>query len=197
MTAFAIPSLKSRAAALVASVSLVWAISIYGFTNLGFVYQLALVPRRIDGLMGVITMPFVHQSFSHLVVNTVPLSIMAGLLLLRGVRYYCFVSIAIILVGGLAVWLVGRAGLHIGASGLVFGYFGFLLVRGVYDRQASSVVIALLIVFLYGGLLWGVVPSGSGVSWESHLSGLLVGGLMARVAGTSRIGGSIAPGATD
>lgn len=188
---------KSRAVALVASVSLVWAISIYGFTNLGLVYQLALVPRRIDGLLGVITMPFVHESLSHLMVNTVPLTIMAGLLLLRGVTYYCIVSIAIILAGGLAVWLVGRAGLHVGASGLVFGYFGFLLVRGVYDRQASSVVIALLVVFLYGGLFWSVVPSGTGVSWESHLSGLLVGGLIARVAGSRRIGGSIAPEAPD
>ena len=190
-------ALKSRAAALVATMSLVWVISIYGFTNLGFVYQLALVPRRIDGLMGVITMPFVHESLSHLVVNTVPLSIMAGLLLLRGVRYYCIVSIAIILASGSAVWLVGRTALHVGASGLVFGYFGFLLVRGVYDRQASSVVIALLIVFLYGGLLWGVVPSATGVSWESHVSGLLVGGLIARVAGSRRIGGSVVPGATD
>ncbi|MCZ6887467.1 MAG: rhomboid family intramembrane serine protease [Gammaproteobacteria bacterium] len=173
-------SLKNGSLVLLASVAAIWAASLYGLADKSFLYQMALVPRRVDGLAGVLTMPFVHQSMSHLVLNTVPLAVLGGLVVLRGARYFALVSLAILAAGGLLVWGFARPGLHVGASGLVFGYFGFLLVRGVYDRQLSSALVALVVVFLYGGMFWGILPGGDGTSWESHLYGLLAGGVIAR-----------------
>ena len=87
----------------------------------------------------------------------------------------------IILVSGVGVWLLGRSGYHVGASGLIFGYFGFLIARSWYERSFSSILIALVTIVLYGGILLGVLPTRAGMSWEAHLFGLLGGILAARL----------------
>ena len=178
---------KPRAAALVGGVALIWTVSLYGlWVDSGVVSALALVPRRIDGLPGVLGTVFVHGSFGHLSANTPPLLILGGMVAVRGVGYYLTTALAIAVLGGLALWMFGREAAHIGASGLVFGFFGFLVARGYYERRWSSIAAALVVIVLYGGLLAGVVPRGGHVSWEAHLFGLLAGILCARAPFAAR-----------
>lgn len=172
---------QPRAATLFAGVALVWAVSLYGlFMDEHLVYALALLPRRIDGLPGILGAPLVHGSFAHLLANTVPLLILGGMVAIRGVAYYLATTLAIVVLGGLGLWALGRDAAHVGASGLIFGYFGLLVGRGYYERRLRSVAVSILVVVLYGGMLAGVLPRGDGVSWEAHLFGLLAGGLCAR-----------------
>ena len=174
-------ALTRRAAVLFGGLGLVWAVSLYSFADPSALYLLALVPRRVDGLPGVIGMPFVHGSWWHLIANTLSLIPLAAIVLVRGTRYYLTTIAWIIVVGGLGVWLLGRDAVHVGASGLVFGLVGFLIVRGLYERALTSLLVSLVVVLLYGGTIWGIVPQGGGISWEAHLFGLIAGAATARV----------------
>lgn len=172
---------KLRAATLLAGTVLVWGVSLYGlFVDQALIQDLAVVPRRLTGLSGVLSAPLVHGSFAHLAANTVPLLILGGLVLTRGVAYYLKVTLAIVVLGGLGLWVLGRSAAHIGASGLIFGYFGFLVARGFSERRLMSIAVALAVGALYGGLIAGVLPRDDGVSWEAHLCGLLAGAFCAR-----------------
>ncbi len=171
-----------RAGVLFGGLGLVWAVSLYAFADASALYALALTPRRLDGLPGVIGMPFVHGSLWHLVANTLSLIPLAAIVLVRGTRYYLVTVAWIIVAGGLAVWLFGREAVHVGASGVIFGLVGFLIVRGLYERALTSLMASLAVVLLYGGTIWGIVPQGGGISWEAHLFGLLAGAAAARVS---------------
>ena len=174
---------KARAATLFGTLVLVWAVSLYGlFVDERLVYALSLVPRRLEGLPGILSAPLVHGSFAHLLANTIPLLILGGMVIARGVAYYLTVTLAIIVLGGLGLWVFGRNAAHIGASGLVFGYFGLLVARGYYERSLQSIAVSVVVVVVYGGMIAGVVPRGDQVSWEAHLFGLIAGGLCARAA---------------
>ena len=138
-----------------------------------------LVPRRLSGLVGIVTMTFLHGSFGHLLSNTIPLFVL--LTLLAGSRSRSWVVALLIgLIGGSLLWLVGRPAIHIGASLLIFGLISFLISSGAYfERRPATVAIAILVGVLYGGtLLAGVLPRlgvGSQVSWDGHLCGALAG----------------------
>ena len=174
---------QPRAATLLAAAALVWAVSLCGlFVDERLVYALALVPRRVDGLSGILGAPLVHGSLAHLLANTVPLLVLGGMVIIRGVAYYLATTLAIVVLGGLGLWALGRDAAHIGASGLIFGYFGFLVGRGYYERRLRSIAVSVLVAVMYGGMLAGVVPRDDRVSWEAHLFGLLAGGLCARLA---------------
>ena len=179
-----LPVWKLRAAAAGGFVALVWAVSLYGLlVDDGLVYALAVVPRRFDGLSGILGSPLVHGSFAHLAANTFPLLVLGGMVALRGVGHYVTTTLAIAVLGGLGLWVFGRNAAHIGASGLIFGYFGYLVGRGYYERSLSSVAAAIVVAVVYGGMIAGVLPRDDGVSWEAHLFGLLAGALCARAAG--------------
>ena len=172
---------RRRGGALLATVGVIWIVSLYGLlVDEGLQFALAVLPRRVEGLAGVLGMPFVHGSMTHLLANTVPMLIFGGILVSRGIGYFFKVSLAIMVLGGAALWLFGRDSAHIGASGVVFGYFGFLVVRGFYERRLSSLAAALFVIVLYGGMIFGVLPRDDHISWEAHLVGLLAGGLWAR-----------------
>ena len=174
---------KPRAAALCAVAALVWAVSLYGLlVDDRLIYALAVVPRRLDRLSGIFGAPLVHGSFAHLAANTVPLLILGGMVAIRGVAYYLTTTLAVVALGGLGLWAFGRNAAHVGASGLIFGYFGFLVGRGYYERSPQSVAVAILVALVYGGMITGVLPQDDRVSWEAHLFGLLAGGLCARAA---------------
>ena len=174
---------KARAATLFGSLVLVWAVSLYGLlVDERLVYALALVPRRLEGLPGIISAPLVHGSFAHLLANTIPLLILGGMVMARGVAYYLAMTLAIVVLGGLGLWALGRNAAHIGASGLIFGYFGLLVARGYYERSLQSIAVSVIVVVVYGGMIAGVLPRDDQVSWEGHLFGLLAGGLCARAA---------------
>ncbi len=143
-------------------------------------------PRRIDGLEGIVFSPFLHDDVGHLVANTAPFLVLGALVMASGLKTFWKVTIGAALIGGSATWLLGRAGNHIGASLVIFGYFGFLVVNGFIGRSLRSVAIAVLAALLYGSILWGALPTaGAGVSWEGHLFGLIAGGYIAYVRSKS------------
>jgi len=113
--------------------------------------------------------------------NTIPFIVLGGLVALRGVGVFLELSLLVTLLGGAAVWLFGRPSFHVGASGLIFGYFGFIIARGWFHRSFGSLVIASITLILYGGILWGLLPTYTYVSWEGHLCGLLAGIIGARL----------------
>lgn len=131
-------------------------------------------------LRGILLSPILHGSFSHLLSNTLPLLALGGLVALRGTKTLMGVSLVVVVLGGLLVWLVGRPAIHVGASGLVFGYFGYLVAQGWYERSPLSIVVAFAALLLYGGIIFGALPQGGFVSWEGHLFGLIAGVLAAR-----------------
>jgi membrane associated rhomboid family serine protease len=140
-----------------------------------------IYPRRIDSLPGIILWPLLHGGYAHLIMNTTPLLVMGFFVALRGVRTFCLSSLLILVVAGLGVWLFGRSAYHIGASGLVFGYFGFLVALAWYERSLVTFLVACLVLFYYGGIIYGVLPRDEFVSWEGHLFGLIAGIIAASV----------------
>lgn len=134
-----------------------------------------LIPREVDGLVGVATAPFLHGSLMHYFSNIVPLCIFAFLLLQHGAVRFWLVTVVIIALSGMLVWGLGRTAIHVGASGLIYGYFGYLLVAGWLSREIKLLAISLFVGVGYGGMIWGVLPSMPYVSWEFHLFGFLAG----------------------
>ena len=143
-----------------------------------------LVPRTLHGLIGIPLMPFLHGSWVHLLGNTIPLCILL-FILLSSRRVYLEVIVSIVILGGLLLWCFGRSAEHIGASGLVYGLVAFLIASGFAERNPVSILVALLVGFLYGTtLLWGVLPTaGAYVSWDGHLFGAIAGAGTAFVMG--------------
>ncbi|MBE9122488.1 rhomboid family intramembrane serine protease [Tychonema sp. LEGE 07199] len=180
--------LQSHAAILGGFVSLLWIIEIVDvFLFRGALNSYGVRPRSIQGLEGIIFMPFLHGSFAHLAANTLPFVTFGWLIMLRETRDFFIVSAVTILVSGFGVWLTGAPNsVHIGASGLIFGYFGFLLLRGYFERSFTSIAISLIVGFFYGGLIWGVLPSQPGVSWQAHFFGFVGGILAAQLLGRQK-----------
>ncbi|MFR9731547.1 rhomboid family intramembrane serine protease [Saccharopolyspora sp. MS10] len=138
-----------------------------------------IVPHRLDGLDGVLWAPLLHAGFAHLMSNTIPLLVLGWLLLANGVRQFVAVTAVVWLVAGLGTWLIATGpSTHVGASGVAFGWMVFLLVRGFFARSFGQIVVAVVLFFYWGGMLWGVLPSSPLVSWQGHLCGAL-GGLLA------------------
>ncbi len=177
--------LQSHAAILGGFVSLLWIIEIVDvFVFRGRLNAYGVRPRSIDGLQGILLMPFLHGSFAHLAANTLPFVTFGWLIMLREISDFFIVSAVTMLVSGFGVWLTGAPySVHIGASGLIFGYFGFLLLRGYFERSFTSILVSLIVGFFYGSLIWGVLPSQPGVSWQAHFFGFVGGVLTAQFLG--------------
>ena len=139
-----------------------------------------IIPREIIGLRGILFAPFLHGDLAHLISNTIPFLVLGWFVMLQETSEFFIVTPIIMLVSGLGVWLIGASGVHIGASGVIFGYLGFLLARGFFERNFPSILLSLIVGSLYGCLIWGVLPTQPGVSWEGHLFGFLGGVLAAR-----------------
>nr|WP_281384117.1 rhomboid family intramembrane serine protease [Pelagicoccus albus] len=139
-----------------------------------------ILPRDPSRLWGVLLWPFLHANLSHIGNNTITLLVFGAIISLRSSsKRFLLVSFLITLYGGLGVWLFGRPELHVGASGLVFGYFGYILTSGIYDGKISSVLISTAVMILFGGMIWGILPTQARVSWEGHLFGFLAGVVLA------------------
>jgi membrane associated rhomboid family serine protease len=134
-----------------------------------------IVPRTKIGLIGIITSPFLHANLNHLLSNTAPLCLLLTILLIFYKRKALPVIIGIVFIGGSLVWSFAREANHIGASGLIYGLVGFLIANGVITRNFKAATIALIIAVLYGGLVYGLLPSDKGISWEGHLFGAIGG----------------------
>lgn len=142
---------------------------------------LGIRPRTQVGLRGILFAPLLHGSWGHLAANTIPFLVLGWLVLLEGLQPFAIVTALVWIVSGLGVWLfASRNSLHIGTSGVVFGYLGFLLARGYFRQDFGSIAIAIVALGLYGPLLWSILPFRRGISWQGHLFGLAGGVLAAR-----------------
>jgi membrane associated rhomboid family serine protease len=137
--------------------------------------RLAIVPRSAGGLVGLITAPFIHANFAHLAANLPPFLVLGALVLRRGESQFLEVAPAIALGQGVLLWLLGRKAAHIGMSGVIFGFLGWLLAVAWFTRATPDLLIAAAVLIFYGGMLAGVAPARNGTSWEGHLFGLAAG----------------------
>ncbi len=149
--------------------------------------QYGIEPRDGDGLIGIGAAPFLHSGFGHLISNTVPLVVMGLVIALAGAWRVVAVSAIVALVSGLGTWLVAPDGtVHIGASGVVFGYATYLLSRGVFNRNLTELAIAAVVAVIWGSALLGGLLPEEGISWQGHLFGAVGGIVAARVLARSR-----------
>ncbi|WP_211332563.1 rhomboid family intramembrane serine protease [Nocardioides aurantiacus] len=140
-------------------------------------------PRQLDSLDNVFYAPWLHGGYAHLVSNTVPFFVLGVIVLMDGWGRWLRTSLVVVLVSGAAVWLFSPPGsLTLGASGVVFGWLTYLMVRGFYSRSPGQVATGVVLFLFYGGLLWGVLPTDAGISWQAHAGGALGGLLTARSA---------------
>ena len=161
----------------------------------GDLLALGVLPRTIAGLRGILFMPLLHGSLAHLVGNSLGILLVGTLVMFREERHFWAVTAIGALVGGLGTWLFGRPAVHIGASGLVFAYLGYLLLAGLFERRIGSVILSSVAAVLYGGMLVGLLPGTPGVSWEGHLFGFVGGVVAARVLARRGVAGRGSGGA--
>lgn len=141
---------------------------------------LGIRPRTLEGLIGILLAPFLHHGFAHVAANTFPFLVLGWLVMLGSLQQFFFVTVLTVLVSGLGAWLIGPPNtVHVGASGLIFGYVGFLLFSGYFERSCRSIVWAVIVFLFYGGALLGVLPQGGNISWQVHLFGFIAGGTAA------------------
>ena len=145
----------------------------------GHLLQFGILPRSLSGLRGIAFAPFLHAGIGHLLANSIGLVLLGGLVLLRNESDFWIVTFVGAILGGLGTWLFARPDIHIGASGVIFAYFGYLVSTGFFERRFGAIAISALAIFTWGSLLFGVLPGRPGISWESHLFGLAAGAIAA------------------
>lgn len=162
---------------LIVFIALIWIIQILNFfTDYQLNSWFGLSTRRSSGLPGILFCPLLHGGFKHAALNSAPLALMGGIIIGIDKTKFLPATALIALIGGSLTWLLSRPNtLHVGASGVVFGYLGFLVAYGIRTRSVAAILGAVFAVVAYGYLIAGVVPSGPGVSWEGHLFGLIGG----------------------
>ncbi|MEU1630177.1 rhomboid family intramembrane serine protease [Streptomyces sp. NPDC020096] len=174
-------------------VALLWVLEAVDAVSHGSLDHFGIVPRQARGLLDIIPAAFIHFGFGHVAANSLPLLVLGFLAALRGIGRFLAISLLIIVVSGLGVWFVAPSGTNTaGASGLIFGLFAYLVVRGFVDRRPLDIALGVVVAVLYGSILWGVLPNATGVSWQGHLFGL-VGGVLAAFLFRERRAGELIP----
>jgi membrane associated rhomboid family serine protease len=167
---------------LLALVAVMWAVEVVDVVGDLQLDQYGIEARETEGLDGVVTAPFLHVGFGHLLGNTIPFVILGLLIAFEGARRLLGVFVIVALVSGLGTWLVAPEGtIHVGASGVVFGFSTYLIARGWFNRRPSQIAIGLVVVVLWGGVLLGGLQPREGISWQGHLFGAIGGVVAARV----------------
>ncbi|WP_433512817.1 rhomboid family intramembrane serine protease [Nonomuraea sp. CA-143628] len=164
---------------MVVMLAVMWAVEVVDYTTNGSLdREFGIVGWDPSGLAGIFFAPFLHVGFGHLMANSLPLLILGFLAALRGLGRFFAASLLIIVIGGIGTWFTSPGTITVGASGLVFGYFGYVLARGIFDRRVFDIVIGIGVGIAYYSILWGLLPNQQGISWQGHLFGL-VGGVVA------------------
>ncbi|MCB0473031.1 MAG: rhomboid family intramembrane serine protease [Flavobacteriaceae bacterium] len=144
-----------------------------------YLIKYGIYPRTLVGLRGIVFSPFIHSSVSHLLSNSVPLAILTGALL----YFYRQIAFKVLIYGsllsGLFTWLIGRESYHVGASGIIYLLFSFIFFSGIIRKYYRLIAVSLIVIFLYGSIIWYILPISEEISWEGHLSGFVVGLLFA------------------
>lgn len=165
-----------------AMVALMWGLEVVDAIAGGSLDEYGIEPRDDDGLIGIVAAPFLHAGFGHLIANTVPFVVMGLVIAFNGAVRVLAVTAIVTLVSGLGTWLVAPDfTLHIGASGVVFGYATYLISRGVFNRDALELAVGLIVVLVWGTVLLGGLRPEDGISWQGHLFGAIGGVVAARV----------------
>jgi membrane associated rhomboid family serine protease len=155
-----------------------WAVQLANIADSGNLVRFGLRPRELDGLEGIVTTPFLHANSGHLLANSLPFLALGWIVLTSGLRGWLLSTGIIVAVGGLFTWLVAPSGLIVGASGLVFGWLGYLIARAYFARKLAWIVIAIAAAATFSSLFAGLLPGRSYISWQAHIGGFL-GGVVA------------------
>jgi membrane associated rhomboid family serine protease len=173
---------KKNLFSVLAFVGVIWAVYLVNLPLHLTEYNLngfGLEPRALQGLIGIFTMPFLHDGFNHLLGNTVPLVVLLSMLAFTRPNPKRII-ICLTIMSGVMLWVLGRNKIHVGASGIIYALAAYLMAVGFFERKIASAVAAILVVVLYGSLFWGLLPTaGQHVSWEGHLFGAIAGGSFA------------------
>jgi len=178
--------MKTKTYLILAPLAAMWAVELVNLSIDHRLVEWGILPRTVSGLKGIPLSPFIHGSISHALSNSIPFVVLGSAVLMQGARRFVMLSLLVVFGGGGIVWLMARASFHVGASGVVFGYFGYVLGRGYYEHTLKAIAIAIVALVLYGGVLLGLAPTGAEISWEGHLAGFLVGILGARMMRSRR-----------
>lgn len=158
--------------------AIMWAI--FAISIITPINSLGIHPRSLSGLIGIALSPFLHANLGHLLGNTLALLSFGSFFTILNLDKTGILLVQLILISGALTWLIAGSGIHLGASGLVFGLFGYLLLAGIIKKDPKHIIVSVLILLFYGGTVFGVFPANTGVSWEAHLAGFVTGGLVAR-----------------
>ena len=176
-------SLSAATASLVSNlpislgfIGILFAIQIINAVSAYRLNKLGIWPRQSLGWIGIPFSPFLHGNFTHFIFNAVPLFAFSNFILLQGARVFYISTVSIIILSGILIWLFGRRGIHVGASALIMGYLGFILMGVYYHPTALSIIAGGVCLFYFGGVLMNLLPShDKHVSWEGHIYGFLSG----------------------
>ena len=174
---------------LIISIAVLWLVEIADFLIFqGSLDSYGIRPHSIIGLRGIVFAPLLHGGFGHLMANTVPFLTLGWLTMIQETSDFYVASIASALIGGLGVWIFGAPNsVHIGASILIYGYLGFLLLRGYFQKNFPSIALSIFVAIAYGSFIWGVFPSQIGVSWQGHLFGFIGGAIAAKLVAQAKV----------
>lgn len=162
-----------------AFVAIFWVIQVIKYLTGNTLAGLGILPRSVDGLLGILTAPLIHGNFEHLIANTLPFFFLSCLLFIFYEKKASLYLFMIWITTGIITWLIGRYASHIGASGIIYGLASFLVFGGILSKNWKLILVSILVVILYSGLIWGIFPTESHISWEGHLAGALSGLLWA------------------
>jgi membrane associated rhomboid family serine protease len=167
---------------LAGTLGMVWVIFVVNLLLGSALLTLGVIPRTTIGLRGILFSPFLHGSLNHIIANSIPFVVLGWLVMLRDARHFIPVTLMAMIGAGVMAWLLGPPGsVHIGASGVIFGYLGFLMLSGWFARSLGSILLSVLVTLAWGGLVLGVMPGEPGISWQGHLGGFLGGVFAARL----------------
>ncbi|MEQ1502990.1 MAG: rhomboid family intramembrane serine protease [Myxococcota bacterium] len=176
----AITRVQQTAGTLATGVGALWLVEVLNLVLGGALVGFGIHPWTLQGLVGILFAPFLHASLAHLAMNSVWLVVLGGILLMRNPRDFWSVSVVGAIGSGLGAWALGGVGtVHIGLSGVLFAYLGFLMTRGLFERSLVAIALSVGVTWLFGSMVWGVLPLAIGVSWQAHLFGFLSGVLAA------------------
>jgi membrane associated rhomboid family serine protease len=179
---------------LLALVAVMWAVEVVDVIAGHQLDQYGIEAREAEGLDGILTAPFLHVGFGHLLSNTIPFVIMGLLIAFEGARRLLWVFAIVALVSGFSTWLVAPEGsIHVGASGVVFGFATYLIARGWFNRRPGHIAVGLVVLFVWGGVLLGGLQPREGISWQGHLFGAIGGVVAARFLARGDAGRAVSP----
>lgn len=174
-------TVRTQAKLLGIAVLAMWVVFAASWLTGGWLLSLGIIPRKAIGLRGIVFAPLLHGSLAHILANTIPFVILGWLVMLRDRRHFVPVTLVAMAASGLMAWLLGAPGsVHVGASGIVFGYIGFLILSGWYARSPLAILLSLVVSVVWGSVVLGVMPGQDGISWQAHLGGFIGGVLAAR-----------------